>query len=227
MQIHCRRLAALVLRCSNLVVTSKPPQPHLPPHHPSRPHRLDTAVIYTLMSSCRRHFNMVATSASTQQLSGPHDVAVSSQPLPPPRPHRHDHYHYLNCHPAATTSTASTWPRPNTTPSPPVTTSTVLPPTMAMSTSTPTPPRQAHDGAMPSWLLLPRLRHTAAAPTCSPPPLQSATTPPTPPASTTPTGAISTWPPLPRTPAIAYPAPTLPPHAGTPWTGPTMAPLPP
>ncbi|KAH9011302.1 hypothetical protein EDB84DRAFT_1445245 [Lactarius hengduanensis] len=118
-QTHCRRLAALVLR----------------------PCHLDTAVIRTSTSPRRRCFDTAATLASTQQLSGHHDLAILSRPLPPPRLPCHDRYHYLDCHhaAAAATSTVPTQPRPNTTPSPPVTTS-------ATSTGTPTPPRQPRDG---------------------------------------------------------------------------------
>ncbi|KAH9008555.1 hypothetical protein EDB84DRAFT_1584426 [Lactarius hengduanensis] len=205
MQTHCRRLAALVLRRSNSVVTSKPPHPHLPPHHPLRPRRLDAAVVRTSTSLRRRRFDTAAT-GSTQQLSGCHDAAFSSRPLPPPRPPRHDHDHYLDRHnaAAAATSTALTRPRPNTTPFPLVTTSSAPPPTSATSTGTPAPPRQARDGAtytgaVSTRPLLPRRRRsdkfsifsfffsfssqlvqdsaTAAAPTWSPPPLRSATTP--------------------------------------------------
>ncbi|KAH9034283.1 hypothetical protein EDB84DRAFT_1438165 [Lactarius hengduanensis] len=163
---HCRRLAALVLRRSNFVVTSKPPHPHLPPHHPLRPRRLDAAVVRTSTSLRRRRFDTAATPASTQRLSGRHDAAVSSRPLPPPRPPRHDRYHYLDRHnaAAAATSTALTPPRPNTTPFPLVTTSSAPPPTSATSTGTPAPPRQARDGAtytgaVSTWPLLPRLCH--------------------------------------------------------------------
>ncbi|KAH9004861.1 hypothetical protein EDB84DRAFT_1584791, partial [Lactarius hengduanensis] len=225
MQTHCRCLAALVLRRSNSVVTSKPPHPHLPPHHPLRPRHLDAAVVRTSTSLRRRRFDTAATPGSTQQLSGCHDVAVSSRPLPPPRPPRHNHDHYLDCHnaAAAATSTALTRPGPNTTPFPLVTTSSAPPPTSATSTGTPAPPRQAHDGAtytgaISTRPLLPRRR-------CSdkfsiffffflshlwyrtlPPPLprhgrhrhsDPLRPPPTPHASTTPTGAVPTRPSLP------------------------------
>ncbi|KAH9010582.1 hypothetical protein EDB84DRAFT_1583657 [Lactarius hengduanensis] len=224
MQTHCRRLAALVLRRSNSVVTSKPPHPHLPPHHPLRPRRLDAAVVRTSTSLRRRRFDTAAT-GSTQQLSGCHDAAFSSRPLPPPRPPRHDHDHYLDRHnaAAAATSTALTRPRPNTTPFPLVTTSSAPPPTSATSTGTPAPPRQARDGAtytgaVSTQPLLPRRRRSDKT---LPPPLprhgrhrhsDPLRPPPTPHASTTPTGAVPTRPSLPR------PAPTLPPHAGPPRT---------
>ncbi|KAH9165190.1 hypothetical protein EDB89DRAFT_1911596 [Lactarius sanguifluus] len=118
MQTHCRRLAALVVR----------------------PRRLDTAVIRTLTPPRRCCFDMAATPTSTQQLSGRHDAAVSSRPLPPPRPPRH-HYHHLDYHDAGANSAplppprrptqhaATARPHRNTTPSPPVTASTVPPPT--------------------------------------------------------------------------------------------------
>ncbi|KAH9012538.1 hypothetical protein EDB84DRAFT_1642918, partial [Lactarius hengduanensis] len=152
---------------SNSVVTSKPPHPHLPPHHPLRPRRLDAAVVRTSTSLRCRRFDTAATPASTQRLSGRHDAAVSSRPLPPPRPPRHDRYHYLDRHnaAAAATSTALTPPRPNTTPFPLVTTSSAPPPTSATSTGTPAPPRQARDGAtytgaVSTRPLLPRRRRS-------------------------------------------------------------------
>ncbi|KAH9173864.1 hypothetical protein EDB89DRAFT_1905023 [Lactarius sanguifluus] len=120
MQTHCRHLAALVVR----------------------PRRLNMAVIRTLTPPRHRCFDTAATPTSTQQLSGRHDAAVSSQPLPPPRPPRH-RYHHLNCHDAGANSAplppprrptrhaTAAQPHRNTTPSPPVTASTAPPPTSA------------------------------------------------------------------------------------------------
>ncbi|KAH9163425.1 hypothetical protein EDB89DRAFT_1912654 [Lactarius sanguifluus] len=129
MQTHCRRLVALVVR----------------------PCHLDMAVIRTLTPPRRRCFDTAATPTSTQQLSGRHDAAVSSQPLPPPRPPRH-RYHHLNCHDAGANSAplppprcptqhaAAARPHRNTMPSPPVTASTVPPPTSATGACHPRTP---------------------------------------------------------------------------------------
>ncbi|KAH9171289.1 hypothetical protein EDB89DRAFT_1907145 [Lactarius sanguifluus] len=117
---------------------------------PSRPHHLDMAIIRTLTPPRRHCFDTAATPTSTQQLSSRHDAAISSQPLPPPQPPRH-RYHHLNCHDAGTNSaplppprrptqhTAAARPHCNTTPSPPITASTV-PPTSAMGARHPRTP---------------------------------------------------------------------------------------
>ncbi|KAH9162542.1 hypothetical protein EDB89DRAFT_2079557 [Lactarius sanguifluus] len=139
------------------------------------------------MSPHRRCFDTAATPASTEQFSSRHDVAVSSQPLPPLR---HDHHHTA----AAATSTAPTRPHPNTTPSPPVTTLTVPSPSGTHIGDVnwhPDPPRRAHDGTTYTGAVstchychigITQDSTTPPLPQHGPPPLQSATTPPTLPA---------------------------------------------
>ncbi|KAH9160415.1 hypothetical protein EDB89DRAFT_1914766 [Lactarius sanguifluus] len=179
---------ALVLRCSNFVITSKPLHPHLQPHHPLRPPHLDTAVIRTSTSPHHRCFDTAATPASTEQFSGRHNMAILSRPLPPLH---HDRHHAT----AAATSTAPTRPCPNTTPSPPATALTAPSPSgthISDINRHPNPPRQACNGATYAGAVSTRCychvgitqdSTTPPLPQHGPPPLWSATTPPTPPAS--------------------------------------------
>ncbi|KAH9020119.1 hypothetical protein EDB84DRAFT_1678977 [Lactarius hengduanensis] len=159
--MHCRRLAALVLR----------------------PRRLDAAVVRTSTSLRRRRFDTAATPPPPSN-----SAVATTRPSRHDPYHRLDRLvtttdHYLDRHnaAAAATSTALTRPRPNTTPFPLVTTSSAPPPTSATSTGTPAPPRQARDGATYTGAVSTRRychdSATAAAPTWSPPPLRSATTP--------------------------------------------------
>ncbi|KAH9037731.1 hypothetical protein EDB84DRAFT_1655064 [Lactarius hengduanensis] len=66
-RVHAKPTAAV---SRNFAVTSTPPHPHLPPHHPSRPRPLATAVTLTSTSPRRRCFGTTTTPTSTQQLSG-------------------------------------------------------------------------------------------------------------------------------------------------------------